>query len=231
MSEISLAVIDGQCTFADALASCLVAEDRMLVVATTGSAQAFRRLLVGRHIDVVLLDSELPEGLSLTAELARPRATSQRPIRVIMLGTTLAATRVVAALRAGIAGWVPKDDSVEHLFEAIRSAMRDETWLPAAAVSPVLRLLLHEADQREAAARHPLASLTPREREVLACLAEGLGPREVAERMHLSPNTVRCHLQNLTGKLKVHSSLEAVAIARQAQFGESLPGPPPLPSA
>jgi DNA-binding NarL/FixJ family response regulator len=226
MSEISLVVVDGQCTFADALASCLAAEDGLLVVATADSAAATRRLLVGRHVDIVLLGSELPEGLHLAAELARIRPNTPRPIRVIMLGTVPEATRVVAALRAGVTAWVSKDDSIEHLLDAIRCAMRDETWLPATLVGPVLRLLLHQNDQREASQKHPLASLTPREREVLSQLAEGLGRREVGERMHLSANTVRSHLQNLMGKLKVHSTLEAVAIARQARLSDALPGDP-----
>ena len=59
-----------------------------------------------------------------------------------------------------------------------------------------------------------LAALTPREREVLACLAKGAGRQEVAEQLHLSANTVRTHLQNLMAKLGVHSTLEAVAMSR-----------------
>lgn len=98
--------------------------------------------------------------------------------------------------------------------------MRGETWLPVTAVGPVLQLLFDEQHQQEAARHHPLAKLTPREREVLMYLAEGVGRREVAERMHLSANTVRSHLQSLMGKLKVHSSLEAVALARRAQLLE-----------
>jgi DNA-binding NarL/FixJ family response regulator len=94
--------------------------------------------------------------------------------------------------------------------------MRDETWLPATAVGPVLRLLLDERDGQSASGTDLLMTLTPRECEVLSYLAEGMGRREVAERMHLSPNTVRSHLQNLMGKLEVHSTLEAVALARRA---------------
>jgi DNA-binding CsgD family transcriptional regulator len=62
-----------------------------------------------------------------------------------------------------------------------------------------------------------LAALTPREREVLACLADGDGRRDVADRLYLSANTVRTHLQNLMAKLGVHSTLEAVALIRRAQ--------------
>ena len=219
MTQISLLVVDGQHTFTDALVSRLEAEDGLLVVAAAQSAAATRRLVVGRHVDVVLLDSELPDALHLAAELGCIQATSLHRVRVIMLGAVPAATRIVQALRTGIAGWVSKDDSIEHLLDAIGGAMRGETWLPVTAVGPVLQLLLDE-HQQEAARHHPLAKLTPREREVLMYLADGVGRREVAERMHLSANTVRSHLQSLMGKLKVHSSLEAVALARRAPLPE-----------
>jgi DNA-binding CsgD family transcriptional regulator len=65
-----------------------------------------------------------------------------------------------------------------------------------------------------------LAALTPRERTVLACLAEGTGRRDaVAEQLNLSVNTVRTHLQNLMAKLDVHSALEAVALIREERDG------------
>ncbi len=224
MAEISVAVVDGQRTFADALASRLTAEPGLLVVAAADSASAARRLLVGRHVDVVLLDSELADGPRLAADLTS-RAGAAQPVQVIMLGTVPEAARTVAALRTGIAGWVPKDESIEHLLCVIQGVVRGETWLPATAVGPILRLLLRECDERGASWRRPLASLTPREREVLSYLAGGIGRREVAERMHLSAHTVRSHLQNLMGKLEVHSALEAVSVARQAQLSGAGTGP------
>ena len=60
-----------------------------------------------------------------------------------------------------------------------------------------------------------LSVLTGRERDVLLCLANGNRRRDVAEHLHMSPNTVRTHLQNLMAKLGVHSALEAVALTRQ----------------
>ena len=220
MTQISVVVVDGQRTFADALASRLAAEPGLRLVAAAESAAAARRLLFGRRVDVVLLDSELTEGLRLAAELACIRAATPQPVRVIMLGTVPEVTRIVEALRSGIAGWVPKEESIEQLLGVIRGVMRDETWLPATALGPVLRLLLHERDEQAASLKHPLGSLTPREREVLSYLAQGIGRREVAERMHLSANTVRSHLQNLMAKLGVHTTLEAVALARRAQLRE-----------
>jgi DNA-binding NarL/FixJ family response regulator len=223
MTQISVAVVDGQRTFADALAGRLAAEPGMLVVAAAESAAAVRRLLVGRHVDIVLLDSGLPEAIPLAAELARVPPPTSPATRVIMLGTLPEPPGIVDALREGIAGWVTKEESIEHLLDAIRGVMRGETQLPAAAVGPVLRLLLEEHGEQHVSPKYPLASLTPREREVLLHLAEGIGRREVAERMHLSAHTVRSHLQNLMGKLGVHTTLEAVALARRAQLREAPP--------
>lgn len=224
MTQICVIVVDGQRTFADALAARLAAEPGLLLVGIAESAAAARRLRAGRDVDVVLLDSELTEGLDLAAELAGIGSGTARAVQVIMLGPMPEAARVVAALRTGIAGWVPKDESIEWLLGVIRGVMRGETWLPVTTVGPVLRLLLDERNERETSSQHPLGGLTPREREVLSYLAEGIGRLEVAERMHLSANTIRSHLQNLMGKLGVHSTLEAVALARQAELGEARSG-------
>jgi DNA-binding NarL/FixJ family response regulator len=108
---------------------------------------------------------------------------------------------------------VRKNESLQYLLQVIRGVARGETWLPPAETGQVLGYLMADQDRRQDNDRL-LAALTPREREVLACLAEGAGRREVAEQLHLSANTVRTHLQNLMAKLGVHSTLEAVALSR-----------------
>ena len=134
--------------------------------------------------------------------------------RVIMLTSSSGPTRIMQAIRAGAAAWVRKDESLEHLLRVIRGVARGEIWLPPAETGNVVRLLLQEQD-RHSEIERLLAALTPRERAVLACLAEGAGHRDaVAEQLHLSVNTVRTHLQNLMAKLGVHSALEAVALTR-----------------
>lgn len=221
MTPISVAVADGQRTFADALAARLAAEPGIQVVTAASSAAEARRLLVGRQADIMLLDCELPGGLDLAAELAGPRVAVGQPVRVIMLGGLPEPARLVEALRAGVRGWVTKENSIHHLTDVIRGIMRDEAWLPPQAVGVVLGLLLRQTE--DGAVEGPLAKLTPREREVLTYLSQGIGRREVAERMQLSANTIRSHLQNLMAKLEVHSTLEAVAIARQSQLCKAPP--------
>ena len=130
-----------------------------------------------------------------------------------MLSRTSEPSRIVAAIKAGARGWVRKDESVEHLLRVLRGVARGETWLPPAETGNVLSLLLRRRDGSYDGDRL-LGLLTARERQVLACLAEGVGRNQVAERLNLKANTVRTHLQNITAKLGVHSTLEAVALTR-----------------
>jgi DNA-binding NarL/FixJ family response regulator len=208
---ISVFVIDSERTFADALAARLEAEEDVEVVAAVHPRTPAQCLIVGRYADVMLLDADLPgrAAIRLCEEL---RDRDEAP-HVILLSYSSEAERIVDSVRAGAVAWVRKDESLDHLLRVIRGVAQGETWLPPAEAGNVLRLLMAERQQQQDN-DGLLAALTPREREVLACLAEGAGRQEVAARLHLSANTVRTHLQNLMAKLGVHSTLEAVAISR-----------------
>jgi DNA-binding NarL/FixJ family response regulator len=208
---ISVFVIDSERTFADALAARLEAEEDVEVVAAVHPRTPAQCLIVGRYADVMLLDADLPgrAAIRLCEEL---RGRDEAP-HVILLSYSSEAERIVDSVRAGAVAWVRKDESLDHLLRVIRGVAQGETWLPPAEAGNVLRLLMAERQQQQDN-DGLLAALTPREREVLACLAEGAGRQEVAARLHLSANTVRTHLQNLMAKLGVHSTLEAVAISR-----------------
>jgi DNA-binding NarL/FixJ family response regulator len=203
--EITAVVIDEEHTFADALAIRLNAEEDIKVAAV--SQLTAERM--GWHADVVLLDVDLAGSMRLCRATAGP----PNETRVIMLSQTSEPSRIVAAIEAGARGWVRKDESIEHLLRVIRGVAHGETWLPPADTGGVISLLLRQRDMRENRDRM-LALLTPREREVMACLAEGAGRNQVAEQLNLTVNTVRTHLQNIMAKLGVHSALEAVALTR-----------------
>ena len=209
--KIHVLIVDQQLTFRDALAARLQAERDLVVVAETQSTESARRVLVGRPTDVILLDAELPDDSSVTfcAEMTR----RVHAPRVVMLSAASEAYRIVDAVRACAVGWVRKDESIDHLLRVIRGVSRGETWLPPAELGGVLRLLIEDQEDRRDC-DELLAALTPRERDVLFHLVEGAGRKEVAERLQLSANTVRTHLQSLMAKLGVHSTLEVVALTR-----------------
>jgi len=214
--EIKVLITDQERTFAEALATRLDDEEDIKVVGAVQARTPGPWLIAATSADVMVVDGDLPDGAAnrLCTE-ASGRAGSSR---IITLSSSSEPERIVDAIRAGVAAWVRKDQSLQDLLRVIRGVARGETWLPPDETGNVLRLLLQEQDRRREYGRL-LASLTPRERAVLSCLAEGTGHRDaIAKQMHLSINTVRTHLQNIMAKLGVHSALEAVALTRD-QWG------------
>jgi DNA-binding NarL/FixJ family response regulator len=206
---ITVAIVDQELTFADALAIRLDAEDDIKVVAV---AKASSGPSLGGCADIVLLDADLAgDTTNLLCD-----ANSSPHTRAAMLSHTSEPERIVAAIQAGAAAWIRKDESVEYLLEALRGIARGQTWLPAAETGNVLSLLLHQ--QGSSDDDMPPARLTLRERQVLDCLASGAGRSEAAARLNISVNTVRTHMQNIMTKLGAHSTLEAIAmVGRRSQ--------------
>ncbi|MEY9843803.1 DNA-binding NarL/FixJ family response regulator [Streptacidiphilus sp. BW17] len=154
------------------------------------------------------------DGIAL---ITRARAVHPE-LRVIVLATVDDPHRAVRALQAGAGGWVAKESSLGRLMAVVRGVMRDETHLPPSLLTGVIRELTAARRDRTESERL-VEMLTPREKQVLRCMVAGLGRQAVADRLFLSPHTVRTHMQNVLGKLGVHSTLAAVALARRAGVG------------
>ncbi|MGW1890243.1 LuxR C-terminal-related transcriptional regulator [Streptomyces sp. NPDC002004] len=243
MVRIRVLVVDDHRIFAESLAAALAAEPDVEVSAA-GSGPAALRCLEraaadGRRFDVLLVDADLGVGAGAAPGI-RPAAvpvpdgqadrhvdgislvtgvrTAQPGVRTVVLAERDDPRRAALALQAGASGWVAKDCSLSRLLSVIRGVLKDETHLPPALLTGVLRELTAARKHRTESERL-VESLTPREREVLRCMVAGLGRKAVAERLFLSPHTVRTHMQNVLGKLGVHSTLAAVALARRAGVG------------
>ncbi|EST32608.1 hypothetical protein N566_19940 [Streptomycetaceae bacterium MP113-05] len=154
------------------------------------------------------------DGRGGIALLTRVR-TAHPGVRAVVLAERDDASVAAAALRAGALGWVAKNSSLSRLLHVLRGVLKGETHLPPLLLTGVLRELVASREHRAEGDRL-VHSLTPREYEVLRCMVAGLGRKAVAERLHLSPHTVRTHMQHVLGKLGVHSTLAAVALARRA---------------
>jgi DNA-binding NarL/FixJ family response regulator len=210
--EIRVLIADQERTFAEALAARLEGEEDITVVGAVQARTLGPWLTAAKSADVIVVDGDLPGAAA--DRLCAGASGSARSSRIVTLSASSEPRRIVSAVRAGASAWVRKDQSLEDLLRVIRGVVRGETWLPPAEAGKAIRLLLQEQERRQRGERL-LASLTPRERAVLACLAEGAGHREaIAKQLHLSVNTVRTHLQNIMAKLGVHSALEVVALAR-----------------
>lgn len=214
MDRIRVLIVDEHRIFAESLATALTAEPDVEAAAVGSAPAAVQVLDRGAPFDVLLIDADLgdtgtPSSLLATA---RERFPTLHPV---MLATEADPSRAARCLAAGARGWVAKDSSLLRLLSVVRGVLRNETHVPPALLTGVVLELTRARRHRDEHQRL-VASLTPRELEVLRCMIAGLGRQAVAERLYLSPHTVRTHMQNVLGKLGVHTTLAAVALARRA---------------
>jgi len=167
---------------------------------------------------VVLLDIDLGKenGLDFMPELmeARPEI---RPL--VLTGLRDLETHRRAA-RLGAAGVVLKEHAAEVLLKAIRKVHQGELWLDRSMMGSLVREMTQGPSVDAEAAK--ISTLTPREREVVALVGEGLKNRDIAARLFISETTVTHHLSSVFGKLGVSDRLELVIYA----FGNGLAKPP-----
>lgn len=161
--------------------------------------------------DVILIEVE-PLGFAVEEVVRRLRAAWPKTHVVVVSGDSDVAHAVDAA-RAGADAWVSKKQGADELEIVLRGVCAGHSWFPPEMLGEILRQL--RDDVRQAREENdPLDVLSPRERDVLACMVEGKEPRQIAEALLISTHTVRTHTRGIFSKLHVHSRLEAVRIAR-----------------
>jgi DNA-binding NarL/FixJ family response regulator len=178
--------------------------------------QALSRLLVaeavahtGEPMDVALVDYRLRDGTG--ADAARAIKARWPAARIVILAAVEDDEAVYDSVRAGADGYLTTDRAVEEVVSTVRAARDGATMLPRPMVMMIARRLAETRDRE--ADRVPYETMTPRELEVLRALTEGLSTPEICATLSITPNTLRTHVQNIMGKLHVHSKLEAVAVA------------------
>ena len=179
----------------------LLREAGFRIAGVASTLDEARSVLSRRRFDVALLDVQLGEqsAVGLVDELLREDPTA--PI-VLYTGYTGSDSALHEAVRAGARGFVLKSSPAERLTGALRAVAAGGTY-----VDPELAGQLAEGGELRR-----LDSLSARELEVLELLADGLNGQKIAERLFLSPETVRTHVRNATSKLGAHTRVQAVAI-------------------
>jgi two-component system nitrate/nitrite response regulator NarL len=206
--EIRVLLADEQALFREAVKMVLETERDFSVVAEAGGAlQAVAEARRTRP-HIALVDQDLPE---LTVDELIRRITSHVPeCGVVLLAARGDLGALAASMEAGAIGYLTKDIGLDQLVEAARAARRGETQVPSRMLGPLLARLIHKRREEDEAMRK-LSRLTRREREVLALMMRGADNTVIARALTISPETARTHIQNILGKLDMHSRLEAVA--------------------
>jgi DNA-binding NarL/FixJ family response regulator len=212
---IRVLLVDDHQLLTGALAKTMAHEADIQVVGVAGSVGEAKALARDR-LDVVLMDYRLPDGTG--AEATRAIKARWPAARVVMLTALNDDETVLESIQAGADGYLTKDRAVDEVVEAVRSAHAGETLLPRSVIAGIAQRVAAARDR--GTDRRQIEPLTARELEVLRALTEGLSTPEICERLFIAPNTLRTHVQNIMGKLRVHSKLEAVAFALRHRLVE-----------
>ena len=214
---------DDQALLRQAFRTLLETADDITVVSEAADGAEAVSLTRELHPDVVIMDIRMPEvdGLTATEEIcADPELSGSR---ILILTTYETDEYVAQALRAGAGGFIGKGIGAAELLDAVRTIAEGETLLsPAATRSLVARFLATPSD----APRHDaerLGVLTTREREMVALVATGLSNQEIAQRMFVSPFTVRAHVQRAMTKLEARDRAQLVVIAYRTGLAHAGP--------
>jgi two-component system nitrate/nitrite response regulator NarL len=208
---IRVLLVEDHASFRQALAFMLEREPGFEVAGQVGSLSEARELdeKALEKVEVAIVDLALPDGdgLDLIEDLS-----SQPRTMTLVLSASLEPGRFARAVEAGASGVLHKSTPIKDIVEAVRKLRAGEALLSPAEVVEMLRLVGRER-QEQHAARQAVERLTPREKEVLQALAEGLESREIAEKLNVTVETERTHMVNILHKLGVHSRLQALVFA------------------
>jgi DNA-binding NarL/FixJ family response regulator len=211
---IRVALVDDQPLVRMGLRTLISAEDDLALVGEAEDGRAGLALLRAEHPDVVLCDIRMPEldGIGLLREVTADPTLAD--VRVVMLTTFELDEYVFEALRLGASGFLLKDAEPVALLDAIRVVADGGSLL---APSVTRRVIGHFGGSPAAAKPHPqLHQLTDREREMVAWVATGRSNQEIADRLVVSPDTVRTHVSRAMVKLHARDRAQLVVFALQS---------------
>jgi DNA-binding NarL/FixJ family response regulator len=177
-----------------------------------GSLAEGRRVLGAAKgmADLVIIDLDLPDGDGL--ELIEDLSSKAPQIMILVLSASLELGRFARAIEAGAGGVLHKSTPIKEIIEAVRRLRAGEALLSPGEVIGKLSPLSWEREEKREALQ-AIGRLTSREREILWALAEGLESREIAQRLNITVETERTHVDNILHKLGVHSRLQALIFA------------------
>jgi DNA-binding NarL/FixJ family response regulator len=210
--SLPVVLIDDNRLLRDGLSSLLSAQG-FSVVATARNGQEALREVARVKPQLALLDAALGdrEGPPFVQEV---RQTFPE-IKVIVMGLLPAEAEFIEFIKAGVAGFILKDATIEVFVATIMAVADGEYVLPAALASTLFSHVAAQARGHGPQGAKAAVRMTVRERQVIRAIADGLSNREIADRLHVATHTVKSHVHNILEKLALHTRLEVAAFAHE----------------
>ncbi len=207
----SVLIVDDHPLFREGLKYIIGRNERFKVVGEAENAAGALHEAKKLNPDIILVDISLPDksGIQLTYELKK-----QQPQVMIMIVSMHSKIDYIAeAFQAGAKGYVAKESAAERLVQGLETIVNGEFFLDSSVSLQVVENLMKFPVKEARITDAEYGALTPREQEIMRMLAEGVGPKEIADKLCISPKTVENHRANIMKKLDLHSTMELVRYA------------------
>jgi DNA-binding NarL/FixJ family response regulator len=205
--KIRILLADDHEVVRDGIRGMLEKQPDFEIAGVTGDGREAIEMVRHTDVDVIVMDVNMPHlsGMEATRQI---KAISPG-VKILTLSVHSRGPVIAQMIRAGASGYLPKTCATKELVEAIRAVMQGRTYISPGVLDSVTDYLRTEPDD----SKEHFASLTPREREVLALIAEGKTTKEISNRLHLSERTVEFHRHNIMDKLQMRSVAELTKYA------------------
>ena len=212
MTTIRVLIADDHPVFRFGMKALLDSDADMVIVGEAGSGQEAIELASALQPDVILMDINMPgvHGIEATHQIKK-----QHPSIGILIVTMVEDDTVLAALRAGASGYLLKGAEGDETLRAIRTVAGGGSVFSPAISDYLIKFIADKKPKRQ----RPFPELTDREHEILKMMARGLTNTAIADRLYISPKTVRNYVSIIFEKLQVTSRAQAIVRARDVGMG------------
>ncbi len=211
MNKIRIILCDDHTILREGLRILLSKQSNMEIIAEASTGEEVKQLAKQYIPDVIIMDISLPDvnGITLTKNI-----TQQDP-RIAVLILTMYNDReyLISALRAGAKGYLIKEGTIEDMIKAINIVYKHQLYIDQRFGTEIINDILKKLSEKNLEENNDI--LTPREKDVLALIAEGHSNKEIASILNISAKTVDVHRSNIMRKLDVHDAISLIKKAVQ----------------